>query len=553
MATQEIAPPAAGTGPPRPPAGPDLGPVGALRWAWRRLTSMRTALLLLLLLALAAIPGSIVPQRSVDPGAVAAFEERNPELAPWLDRLGFFTVFSSPWFAAVYLLLFTSLVGCVLPRARVHLREWRARPDPAPARLERLATHRRWEAAGEPARVAREAARVLRRRWSVAVDEHPDGRVEVAARTGRLRETGNLVFHLSLIGVLVALAGSALYSWRGEALVVEGDGFANALPRYDSFTPGPRFDTSSLPPFSLTLDDLAVRFEDTTSAGFAAPRDFRAAVTVVDEPGAAARTEVIRVNDPLGIAGSRVFLSGNGYAPVVEIRDPGGELVFQGAVPFLPQDGVYTSTGVVKVPDAGAAGSPDLALQGLFLPTGVVDDQGPRSLFPDALDPQLVLTAWTGDLGLDEGRSASVFELDTAGLDQVESGGEPARLLLRPGDTVDLPDGTSVTFTELRRFAALDVRADPSGPLALGASVLVVIGLAVSLTVPRRRLWVRVTPGPEPGRTVVEVAGSSRPRDVGLAAAVDRVADQVADRTAGPAGGQDRGAGAAPTGARERA
>jgi cytochrome c biogenesis protein len=501
---------------------------------------MRTALWLLLLLALAAIPGSIVPQRGVDPGAVAAFEERNPELAPWLDRLGFFTVFSSPWFAAVYLLLFTSLVGCVLPRARLHLREWRTRPDPAPTRMDRLATHRRWEVEGEPAAAARAAAGVLRPRWSVAVDEHPEGRVEVAAQTGRLRETGNLLFHFSMIGVLVALAGSALYSWRGEALVVEGDGFANALPRYDSFTPGPRFDTSALPPFSLTLDDLAVRFESTPTAGFAAPRDFRATVTVVDEPGVAARTETIRVNDPLGIAGARVFLSGNGYAPVVEVRDRTGETVFEGAVPFLPQDGVYTSTGVVKIPDAGAAGAPDLALEGLFLPTGVIDDRGPRSLFPDALDPQLVLTAHTGDLGLDDGRSQSVFELDTTELDQVEADGEPARLLLRPGDTVDLPDGTSVTFTELRRFAALDVRADPSGPLALGASVLVVVGLAISLMVPRRRLWVRVTPAGEPGRTVVEVAGSSRPRDVGLATAVDRVAERVRGAVTAPGGAQER-------------
>jgi cytochrome c biogenesis protein len=209
-------------------------------------------------------------------------------------------------------------------------------------------------------------------------------------------------------------------------------------------------------------------------------------------------------------------------------------------VPFLPQDGVYTSTGVVKIPDAGAAGAPDLALEGLFLPTGVIDARGPRSLFPDALDPQLVLTAYTGDLGLDDGRSQSVFELDTTELDQVEADGEPARLLLRPGDTVDLPDGTSVTFTELRRFAALDVRADPSGPLALGASVLVVVGLAISLMLPRRRLWVRVTPAGEPGRTVVEVAGSSRPRDAGLATAVDRLAERVRGAVTAPGGAQER-------------
>ena len=43
------------------PTLPRLGPLGWARWAWRQLTSMRTALFLLLLLAIAALPGSIWP------------------------------------------------------------------------------------------------------------------------------------------------------------------------------------------------------------------------------------------------------------------------------------------------------------------------------------------------------------------------------------------------------------------------------------------------------------------------------------------------------------
>lgn len=38
-----------------------LGFLGMLRWAWTQLTSMRTALFLLLLLAVAAVPGSLFP------------------------------------------------------------------------------------------------------------------------------------------------------------------------------------------------------------------------------------------------------------------------------------------------------------------------------------------------------------------------------------------------------------------------------------------------------------------------------------------------------------
>src|SRR5204863_1351133 len=100
--------------------------------AWRRLRSMRTALVLLFLLALAAVPASLLPQRRLNPAKVVQYRAEHPALAPLLDRFGLFDVFSSPWFAAIYLLLFVSLVGCILPRVRLHLRALRKAPPTAP-------------------------------------------------------------------------------------------------------------------------------------------------------------------------------------------------------------------------------------------------------------------------------------------------------------------------------------------------------------------------------------------------------------------------------------
>ncbi|NBR78076.1 MAG: hypothetical protein EBT76_04695 [Microbacteriaceae bacterium] len=42
-----------------PIEAPDLSLKSWLRWIWRQLTSMRIALILLLLLAIAAVPGSL--------------------------------------------------------------------------------------------------------------------------------------------------------------------------------------------------------------------------------------------------------------------------------------------------------------------------------------------------------------------------------------------------------------------------------------------------------------------------------------------------------------
>ncbi len=83
-------------------------PVWALlRNSWRQLTSMRTALTLLFLLAIASIPGSVLPQRAVSAQAVSDYFRDHPDLAPTLDRLGAFDAYASVWFSAIYVLLFT--------------------------------------------------------------------------------------------------------------------------------------------------------------------------------------------------------------------------------------------------------------------------------------------------------------------------------------------------------------------------------------------------------------------------------------------------------------
>jgi cytochrome c biogenesis protein len=186
-----------GQGRPRPPV---LSPGEFARWVWRQLTSMRVALMLLFLLAMAAIPGSVIPQRRVNQLDVADFIERNPELARWYDRLGLFDVFNAPWFAAIYIALMVSLIGCILPRSRDHWRAMRARPPRAPRRLERMPVYQRLVVAAPPDAVLEAAGAELRaRRFRVDTD-----RDSVAGEAGHLRETGNLVFHLSLVIVLSA-------------------------------------------------------------------------------------------------------------------------------------------------------------------------------------------------------------------------------------------------------------------------------------------------------------------------------------------------------------
>ncbi len=506
------------------PTLPRLGPVGTARFVWRQLTSMRTALFLLLLLAVAAVPGSVLPQRGINAGQVSAYLQAHPTLGPWLDRIGGFDVYSSVWFSAIYLLLFVSLVGCVLPRTRQHLRAITAPPPPAPRRFERLPVHRRVELDADPAPTLQAAQAALRsRHYRLLVAALPDGGHEVSAERGRLRETGNLVFHLSLVLLLVAVAAGHLLGWRGDVIVPVGATFSDAAANFDTIDPGPWVNTENLPPFSVSVRSMTVRFDEQATGSLrGAPREFQADVTSTAAPGARERPFVISVNHPLQLDGAKVYLLGNGYAPVITVRDAKGQVLYSDATPFLPQDGNYTSVGVVKV--AGAQPQ-QIGLNGLFLPT-VAFSAGklPVSIFPDDKNPALALMVFVGNLG----DSPSVYTLDQRTMSPVKNpDGSPVRLLLSPGQQVDLPGGRgSVTFERVERFAGLSVRHDPGRVWALFASIAAMVGLSLSLFVPRRRVFLRARPvlGDDGvRRTVVEVAALARGEDTGLDDELDRL------------------------------
>ena len=484
---------------------------GTVRWLWRTLTSMRTALILLLLLALASIPGSLFPQRGTAPLRVTDYLKAHPNLGPVLDRLHMFDVFASPWFGAVYLLLFISLVGCIVPRTIEHARAMRQPPTQAPRNLERLSGYMSTRAADFNIDLAATAWR--RDGWRVRVDED-----SISAEKGFIRETGNLFFHVALLALLVAVGLGSAFGFKGTVIVREGSGFANNVTQYDSFAPGRLFTSEDLAPFSFTLDDFFAAYQ-IGGMQSGAPREFWADLSVKSSPTSSPVKHRVKVNDPLRVAGNSAYLVGHGYAPEFTVTNAKGEVVWQDAAVFLPQDGNFTSTGVVKVPDS----VPQLGINGFFLPTASADaSRGPRSKFPAATDPKVFLSAWIGDLGLDSGQPQSVYKLDMTRLERI--GIEE----LSPGESWKLPGGNgTVTFTGFREWASFAITRDAGKGWALAAGVCAIFGLTLSLLVPRRRMWARVTPGN--AHTLIEFAGLSRTEAPGLVDEVTRMARLATD------------------------
>ncbi|WP_434615455.1 cytochrome c biogenesis protein ResB [Arthrobacter sp. A5] len=501
---------------------PQLGFFGTLRWAWRQLTSMRTALFLLLLLAVGAVPGSLFPQRPADPAVVTKYLQDHPDTGPVLDWFKLFDVYSSPWFSAIYILLFISLIGCVVPRAIAHYKAMRSQPPRTPHRLSRLPEYGTLEipaARGIPAGEAiRDAAAALKSRgYRLEIRDADGDRPSVGAERGFTKEVGNLLFHTALIGVLVSVALGGLFGYSGQRVLVEGDTFVNTLVGYDTFTPGSNFDAAQLEPYSIQLDKFEVKFDRESKSHYGQPLDFKATLTTKSSPSSSAQQQALKVNSPVNLGGTSIYLVGNGYAPVVTVKDGDGKVAFQGPVVSVPSDGAYTSLLVIKAPDAKPS---QLGFVGFFLPTALINDKGVAvASDPDPFNPQLNLNSYFGDLGLDAGQPKNVFTLDTSKLTQLngrdlKAGG----IVLSPGASYTLPEGKgSVSFDGIKRYVALDIHHNPGQGWALIFGVTALLGLVGSLFLNRRRVWIR-TGNHADGRTMVEYGLLARGEDHRLAA-----------------------------------
>ncbi len=479
--------------------GARLGIGGWLRWGWRQLTSMRTALILLFLLALASVPGSVLPQEGIDPAAVTQYYQSHPALAPILNRLSLFSVFAAPWFAAIYLLLFASLAGCVLPRTVRLVGSARQRPPRAPSNLGRLPASASYSTALAPAGVLESAAGLLgRRRFRLRTG---DG--WVSAEKGYLREVGNLLFHVALLALLFSVGLGGVLGYKANRLLIVGQGFANTPTALDVFRPGRLVSPSDLQPFSINL--LSFRAQYVTSGPeLDQPLTYDAGLSYQTQPGTPVRHYLLRVNHPLVVDGVSVYLIGHGYAPVFQVTDGTGKVRWDGPVPFIPVDQTtLTSEGVIKVPDAQPA---QLGFAGVFLPSTV--DVGGRleSAFPAALNPRVSLVGFTGNLGMNSGQAQSVYQLDTKGLRQLQMPTRP----LSAGQSMTLPNGLgTVKYLGYQQWVSLAITYDPGQLPALISGFTALAGLILSFLVRRRRLFVRAVAAAD-GSTQVTVGGLAR-------------------------------------------
>nr|WP_085997826.1 cytochrome c biogenesis protein ResB [Nocardia jiangxiensis] len=526
--------------PARPPRQSPLRRILAVvRNTWRGLTSMRTALMLLFLLALAAIPGALLPQRSLNAQKVDKYIADRPTLGHLMDRVQLFDVFSSFWFTAIYALLFISLIGCIVPRVFDHYKALRTPPVAAPRRLSRLPHHYSTNVEQAPAEVIA-AARKQLRGWRVIERSADDSaQVTLSAEKGYFREFGNLVFHLALVGLLVAIAVGKMFGYEGNVIVLAdgGPGFCtSSISAFDSFRAGNLIDGTGLTPLCVRVKDFRADYLPNGEAQmFTADVSYQTAQNLADNTW---RDTSVQVNHPLRVEGDRVYVQGHGYAPTFTVTYPNGQTRTQ-SVQWEPTgDATFLSSGVMRFDPPGGMYPSDadnrknqIAIEGLFAPTAFMHGTLLSSSYPALTDPAVAVDIYRGETGLDTGRSQSVFSLDP---EMIKQGRlvKQTRVNLKPGESATLSDGTKVRFDGAKQWANLQVSHDPAQQWVLVCAVTMMAGLLVSLLVKRRRIWLRAYPADERDpaetpddkrRTVVEMGGLARTDQAGWGGEFDRL------------------------------
>lgn len=494
---------------------------------WRLLRSMRTALVLLLVVALGALVGSFVPQRMNSPERVAQIFRESPRLAETLDNFALFDVYGSMWFTALYALLLVSLVACVLPRTRALARSLRALPRPA-RELDGFRHYAERSVAAAPAEAIAGARRVLRRR-RFRVTRAEDS---LAADKGLAREAGSLTFHWSLLLLLVGVAIGKGTGFTGFAVVTEGQCWTEAHANYDGNVREGRFFDESHTGAQVCVRDFEDEYRRT-----GVPMDFVTRADLLDPDGELVERVDIRVNHPASIEGVQIYQWGFGYAPVAEVRLD-GEAIASGPIEFT-QDQPPKGVSQLQLPWQGvlelASVRPQVGIElQLWLDVNAYVEGLTTGSFPAVTEPGapfMFFTAWRGDLRADVPRTSR--GLNKTDLERWTTGvvGLGQTIDLATGDEVGVgAPGLTISFPEIRQYTVLQVSRDRGVWLVLAAAILLLAGLLPALSSSRRKLFVRAEP--DGAGAVVKVGGFALQHKARFEEEFPRLVDDVV-RSAG--------------------
>ena len=361
-----------------------------------------------------------------------------------MERLQLFHVFTSTPFTVALLVLAISIFICTIDRTpRLWQQSAFIRVAQPPGYFDPRLPDRASIAAAPGLTAVATRAALRRHRFTVREEVCEDGTAYLYGDRNRWTKLATLISHLGLILFVVAGLVTAKLGDEQGLVVAEGD----TLTVQPIGTPG-----------LLLVKNFAF---DAPGLDTGTPTDFTTDLGVYRDGQLVAR-KVIRVNDPLTVDGYTFHQNGFGPAPDIEIRSTADNAVlWSGPIPLIDQ-AAGRPFGAIPIP-----GKP-FGLE--FLLDKNADGVGALVILPYAVQ------------GTNPDGTPKIVE------------GEVPYYAIR-GATVPMEGlGLSLTLRSFSDFTLLIAKKDPGAPIVWGAFVTLLLGLAITFYLPRRRIWARLLP-----------------------------------------------------------
>ncbi len=491
---------------------------------WRTLTSVRFAVFFIATLALFGLLGVLIPQvpeamRGNDAAISVWVEHERGTFGPLttpMYRFGLFEVFHARWFLFALGFLVLNVSVCTFNRWSPTFRNVFRPPVNVPDSFYERAHNRVALPAVEPP-VLHEALR--RMRFRTRTDQR-DGATYVFADRYPWAQLATFVSHMALI--LFIAGGIVTWATGFTSEIFAGTG-----------TVTPVFAVKNPNQLQVRIDDAVGRYGPAGNA-----LDFRTQLTIFKN-GREVASGTTTVNDPFKYDGYRFhqvafFASGAQLvvrdlstgntvfdetfalqdtiaAPVVTISDSTGKQLFAGQV--VPTDFLATASGsLVSLPGSGRVVWVGLTTQDNKTWQAVVfdpaaGDTGAQLRLPENGDGSVsgLKVHFDSVASVPSLNGVTVPGSDVPLLAQLSQASDGADALVLTGagrPAMALESGKPVTdggyqyvFMGTRTFAGIAVKKDDGAWFIWAATAMLVIGLAITFYVPRRRLWIKLTDG----------------------------------------------------------
>lgn len=449
---------------------------------WAFLSSIRLTIILLIILALASVIGTLVPQRE---DAVEFARRISPELFSLLSTLDIFDMYHSTWFRLLIGFLALNLTVCSIDRFPRTWKRFSALPRPDRQKpFEDLPQERSFVVRAERKSAAASVVEYLKGRYKRIRTKETESAHFIYGEKGRFSHFGVYLVHLS---ILIIIIGGLLGSFLGfEAYVniAEGEKTRTVILR------------NTMKPLDLGFEVRCDRFfVDFYRNG--APKEYRSDLTFLLGGQEVEKASAL-VNHPVHFRGITFYQSSYGVIPKVRIR--------------VSRHASQAESRIVEL------------------------EQGDQVELPGG-GGEFSVTRFSGNFMNRFGPAVRILVRPIKGREirfwVVKEMEALKKILPAPIDNFPGLDPSAFkpyTFSFMDRvkgryYTGLQVNRDPGVPLVWAGCFLMMAGFFVTFFTSHKRIWVRVS-GHDTG-VRVSVAGTANKNPVGLERELDKVTREI--------------------------